>query len=64
MVQRLPYGFPLVEPTQCGFTEIGFLQTLPNVFYCLVGGMKHVLAIETIVAQLVVDYFVGGEIVE
>ena len=64
VVQCLTHGLPLVEPTQGGRTETGLLKALPDVFHCLVGGMEHVLAIETIVAKLVVHYLVGREIVE
>ena len=37
---------------------------MPNKLHCQVGGREHAYEIETIVAQLVVHYLVGREIVE
>ena len=37
-------------------------ETLPNVAHRLIGRMHHVFLIETVIAQLVQEDFVGGEI--
>ena len=37
-------------------------KSFPNVAYGLFGGMHHVFLVETIVAQLIQEDFVGGEI--
>ena len=37
-------------------------EAFPNVMHCLLGGMHHVLPVETVVAQLIQENFVGWEI--
>ena len=45
------------------FAQHGFLQSLPDIFHSLVGRVQHVLSVEAVVAQFVVDNFVCREIV-
>ena len=63
MVQGVLHRFPLVQPSERSIAEACLLQTLPNVFNGLVRGVYHVFTIEPVVAKLVVDYFVGGEVI-
>ena len=55
-------GPPLLEKGEGGIREIGFRHAIVDVVYCLAAGMKHIGLIETIVAQLIVQYLIGREI--
>ena len=57
-------GLPLGDETVGLGGEIGGGKALEDVVDSLLGGVQHVGSVETIVAQLVVHDFVGGEIME
>ena len=62
MLQGLLNGAPVVEELAGGWAEIMGDQLLPDVFDGLRRGVQHVVVVETIVAQLVEDDFVGREV--
>ena len=57
------YGGKSLEESLGGITQIDLGEPLPDVFHRLRRGVEHILGIETVVAQLVVDDLVGGEVI-
>ena len=53
---------PLLKEVERGRREEGFGQTLVDVADSLLTGVEHVFLIETVVAELIVDDFIGREI--
>ncbi len=60
--KRLSDRAPLVEIVLGGITEVAVDQAFPDVFHGLGRGMEHVGGIETIVAELIHQELVGGEV--
>lgn len=53
---------PFFKKATCVIAEISVAETLPYILYSLVGRVKHVFAVESVVAQLVVHYLVSREV--
>ena len=56
------YWLPFLQEGVRGVGEESVGEALVDVLHSLVRGMEHVLTIEAIVAQFVVNDFVSGEI--
>ena len=55
-------GVPLLKEMECGRREIGVGHALVDIADSLLGGVEHVLLIESVVAELIVDNLVGRKI--
>ena len=62
-VLSAPEGFLFVAAALlCGGRHVGVLELLPDDVDGEVGGVAHVAGVEPVVAQLVEEYLVGGEV--
>ena len=55
-------GNPLTQEVLGTRRKVVFNELLPDILDSLIRRMKHVIAVETVVAQFVHHDFVGGEI--
>ena len=59
MCQCFANGFPLVQKLKCDGRKERFGKTAVDILHRLIRRMKHILTIETIVTQFVVEEFVA-----
>ena len=62
MLKGFADWMPLLKEVERSRREIGFGQPLVDVADSLLTGVEHVFLIETVVAELIVDDFIGREI--
>ena len=60
--QRLFEGAPFGEVVLGSWREVAIDEALPDVVHGLCRGVQHVGSVEAVVAELVEDEFVGGEV--